>query len=181
MAGWRNVFRQSLQPGEVQPGIYESRSKVPGSSEAMAFEPFADGFRAVAASKVVELERLAEPAEKGLHFVGGLLQVRGRPTRRGGWIVQFVGQTRSHCAERSELFPLLRVAFQVPHPVCSRAKNLTRDCLAGDKHPPKALFTKPEQASRLGHTERRNPRDVQQQHRLAEIASRFVNAQKDGL
>src|SRR6266403_2673954 len=127
------------------------------------------------------LERLAEPAEKGLHFVGGLLHVRSSPTRRGGWIVQFVGQTRSHCAERSELFPLLRVAFQVPHPVCSRAKNLTRDCLAGDKHPPKALFTKPEQASRLGHTERRNPRDVQQQHRLAEIASRFVNAQKDGL
>ena len=63
------------------------------------------------------LERFAEEAEKGLHLVRGLLQVRGGASRRGRGIVQFVGQTRGHGAERNEFFPLLSVAFEVPHSI----------------------------------------------------------------
>ena len=92
-----------------------------------------------------------------------------------------MGQTRRHRAERNEFFSLLRVAFQVPHPVRSRAKNLACDCWAGDQHAPEALFIEPEQSSRLRYAAHREPRYVQQQHGFAEVVSGFVDAQEDRL
>src|SRR5580765_2267907 len=107
----RNLIRQFVKPGQVQTGAYESRCEVPGVGYAMGTEPVGDGFGPVAPSQVVELGRtlrrglpicvqqmlpmfgveiFAELAEQGLDFVGGLVHVRRRPTRRGGWIVQFV-------------------------------------------------------------------------------------------
>src|SRR6266540_2431710 len=130
---------------------------------------------------MLRLEGMAEVAQKRLYFVRGLLQVRGRSARCGRWIVQFVGQTRCHRAERNQLFPLLGVTFEVPHAVGRRAKNLTGNRLAGDQHPPEALFIDPEQSSRFGHTARRNPRYIQQQHGFAQVVSRFIDSQKDRL
>src|SRR6266542_4937600 len=130
---------------------------------------------------MLRLESVAEVAQKRLHFVRGLLQVRGRPARCCRWIVQFVRQTRCHCAERNQLFPLLGVTLQVTHAVGSRAKNLTGNRLAGAQHPPEALFIDPKQSSRFGHTARRQPRYIQQQHGFAQVVSRFIDPQKDRL
>src|SRR6266540_2604885 len=130
---------------------------------------------------MLRLEGMAEVAQKRLYFVRGLLQVRGRSARCGRWIVQFVGQTRCHRAERNQLFPLLGVTFEVPHAVGRRAKNLTGNRLASDQHPPEALFIYPEQSSRFGHAACRQPRYIQQQHGFAQVVSRFIDAQKDRL
>src|ERR1043166_2646252 len=96
MACRRNLVRQFIQPGQIQSGVYKSWRQVPSGSNAMGVEPVGDHFRAVAARKVVKFwsfslgsflrrvqqilpmlgfEIFAELAEKGLHFVGGLLQV----------------------------------------------------------------------------------------------------------
>ena len=41
-----------------------------------------------------------------IQFVEGSLQMCNRSLRCGGWIVEFVRQTRGHRAERSQLFAL---------------------------------------------------------------------------
>src|SRR6185436_5856257 len=102
----------------------------------MSIKPGGDRFGLVASREVVEFGRLAfrgllrgveqmlpmfrfqsfaELAKEGLHVVRGLLQMRGGPTRRRGRIVQFVRQSRRHCAEGNELLPLLRVTLEVSH------------------------------------------------------------------
>src|SRR5438552_16055472 len=152
--------------------MHKSRGQVPGRSDAVCVEPVGDSFRAVAAREVIELgmiprrgflrsvqqmlpmfglERFAEPAEQELYFVRGLLQVRGRPARRGRGIVQFMGQTRGHSPERNKFFSLLRVAFQVPHPIRGTTKNLARNGRARAQHPPETLFVEPEKSSRFGY------------------------------
>src|SRR5439155_14863117 len=197
-----NRLRQFLKPGHIESGIYKSRREIPAGRDAMAVEPIAEHFRAVAAREVVELRRLslrslkrgvhqmlpmlgleslAEAAEKELHFLHGLLQVRSRPARRCRWIVELVRQTRGHGTQGNELLPLLRVAFQISHPACSRAKNLPSDCLASPEHQPEFLFVEPKQSRRLGYAGRRKPRNVQQQHSFTKKASRFLNAQKNVL
>ena len=76
----------------------------------------------------------------GFAPVGGLLQMRGRPTRRRGRIVEFMGQARRHGAEGSELFSLLRVAFHVPQPVRRRAEDLPGDHRTGAQHQPEIVL-----------------------------------------
>src|SRR5204863_8735826 len=119
-----------FQPRHVQSGVYKSRREIPRGSDAMGVEPVGDCFRAVAAREMVNvgslasrsflgssqemlpvlrLKSMAEVAQKRLYFVRGLLQMRGRSARRCRRIVQFVGQTRCHRAERNQLFPLLGV------------------------------------------------------------------------
>src|SRR5438132_9470135 len=97
------------------------------------------------------LERFAQAAEEELYFVGGFLQVRGRPARRGRRIVQFVGQSRGHGAKRNEFFPLLRIALQVPHSIRGRAKDVARNGWAGGQHPPESVFVEAKESSRFGH------------------------------
>src|SRR5712671_2000352 len=108
----------------------ERGGEVPGASDTVGIKPVGDGFRAVTARQVVEFgrrafrsflggveeglpmfgsETFAEVAEKGLNFVGGFLQVSGRPARCRSRIVQLVGQSSRHSAKGNELFPLLGV------------------------------------------------------------------------
>ena len=122
------------------------------------------------------LKRLAESAEEGLHLVRGLLQVGGCPARCCRWIVQFVRQARRHGPKGNQLFPLLRIAFQVPHAVCSRAENFPGDRLASIHHPPESLFVELEQSSGLGYAQRCHPGNAQQQHGFAHEISGFVDA-----
>src|SRR5882724_1164862 len=96
--------------------------------------------------QMLTLESSSELAEEDLHFVTGLLQVRGSPARSRRRVVQLVRQPSRHCAKRDQLFTLVRVAFHVAHPCRRSLKDLPRNGVADRQHPPEVFFVEPKKS-----------------------------------
>jgi len=90
-------------------------------------------------------------------------------------------QSRCHGAERGELFPLQRVAFQVAHLVRGAIKYLPGDRTAGAQHLPEILLADPEQFGWFSHPSRRHPRNVKQKRDFPRVFTRFYHAHQDRL